>query len=1748
MSELLAKQTRLQRSIERFLDNFRKVGKGNLTAAKIRSRIAALKELWCSYQEGHDQLTKATPTKSQTELAYFQDDYFAATEEVYQTTLDFMSDWLEELEPFVSPNQSMLNASVRAEASAFSLSHLPAIRLPPFDGNYAEWEPFRDCFTALIRNNKDLDNFARMHFLSSCLKGRALECIGNISVTADNFEIAWHALTSRYENKRRSLNVHLTTLLNLPALSRESASDLQSLYDKVNVAVSSLLNLKRKPEELWNDILAHIVTHKLDPTTRKAWNLKETDKDSPPSYEDLNRFLQSRVRALENFAPAASTKPSPPPKVHAATASATTPAKCPLCPASHLLSACPLFVGKNSSERWDLVKQHKRCFNCLSEKHSSPDCKSKYSCRVCHKKHHSMLHSTSNSSSALSGATLAGTISPDRSSPQTPEPKVEVTSMLASKATRSRSQVLLATAWITVRVPSGRDAVVRALLDQGSEMTFVSENLAQLLHAKRIRMPISVTAVGGIHAGTFRHATQLFISPRETHVPSFATTALILGKLTDYTPKRQTDVSSLSHLINLPWADPDPTSPDPIQIIIGADLYNDLILDGVRKGGLGQPIAQNSVFGWVISGPLTPDVTNSHSSTTRSASIFPRISMHHTLGTPSLESELRRFWEVEELPRQSILTPQDKYCEEHFRLTHSRDPDGRYVVRLPFKRDPPIDIGASRSRAETMLHTSLRRFSNNSSLAKEYKEFLSEYERLGHMREALPQDESGQHVYLPHHGVIREGSATTHLRVVFNASSLTSNGTSLNDHLHAGPKLQTEITAVISRWRKHRYVYTADIAKMYRQIRLDSRDTNDQRILWKASLFAVIIVYILLTITYGMICAPFLALRVLKQVVRDEGHRFPLAVAILSDNIYVDDVLFGADDLTLLKQARDQLIALLRLGKFELKKWASNSPGLLADIDPADHGLACNKQLAEDEQLKILGIGWNPTSDIFEFRVSLADALPESKRSILSTIAKFYDPLGWVTPVTITAKIFMQSLWRETLNWDDVISAPLLTRWKEIHSRLSHLNRLQIPRWTGLGTDTSHAEVHGFADASNAAYAAVVYLRIISSDGQVTITLITGKSKVAPLRTLSVPRLELLAALLLARLMEFVRESLGCSFPEYCWTDSEIVRAWITSHPSRWKTFVANRVTEIQSRLPRGEWRHVSTAENPADCASRGLFGDEIVEHDLWWRGPLWLHDANAEWPGNDRIPSSTLEERIVALHCSNDNPEWDLASRYSSWPKLLRVTAYVLKFVHLCRDRANLSADSSSSSPAASNHPAPKSVALSASDCGASRIFWIKKIQTQLFSNEIEALSHNTPLPAKSSLLALRPFLNQDGVLRVGGRLNKAPLPFSFRHPILLSSHPLVTLIARQAHLRTLHAEPQLTLNVLRRDFWIIRARNLVKAVIHICVTCIRERAAIPTQLMGDLPQSRVSASRSFAHCSLDYAGPVHICASAGRGITTRKAYIALFVCLTTRAIHLELVADYATPAFLNAFSRFCARRGLPQAIYSDNETNFVGADRELTSAYRAAVRDPTFLNTTASDNITWHFIPPSAPHFGGLWETGVKSVKTHLRRVLGSHLLTYEEFSTLLCRIEACLNSRPIAALSDTLDDYECLTPGHFLIGSTLTVNPEPSILKLNENRLSRWQLVRQITERFWKMWQNDYLNTLQTRTKWRKEKPPIRVGQLVLLRNATLPPCKWELGRVTQCHAGSDGLVRVVTVKTSVSEYKRPLVKLCLLPIQS
>ncbi|XP_054279078.1 uncharacterized protein LOC128997464 [Macrosteles quadrilineatus] len=353
-----------------------------------------------------------------------------------------------------------------------------------------------------------------------------------------------------------------------------------------------------------------------------------------------------------------------------------------------------------------------------------------------------------------------------------------------------------------------------------------------------------------------------------------------------------------------------------------------------------------------------------------------------------------------------------------------------------------------------------------------------------------------------------------------------------------------------------------------------------------------------------------------------------------------------------------------------------------------------------------------------------------------------------------------------------------------------------------------------------------------------------------------------------------------------------------------------------------------------------------------------------------------------------------------------------------------------------------------------------------------------------------------------------------------------------------------------LRQQYWPLKGRDLARKVVHSCIKCFRVKPRTSQPQMGDLPTSRLEITHPFSNTGTDFCGPIFTRSSRRRNSPKIKSYIVLFVCMTTKAIHLELVSDLTTEAFIAAFKRFISRRGICNNIYSDNGTNYVGASRELKELrelFKTQEHQRRVIEETSIHKITWHFIPPKSPHFGGLWEAGVKSMKHHLKRVVGNVSLTHEATYTVLTLIEACLNSRPLTPISNHPNDPLPLTPGHFLTGRALTTLPEPSLLNVTMNRLSMWQQTQQMVQHFWARWSKEYLTFLQQRPKWTSETKNITPGQLVVIREDNLPPMKWVTGRVTEVHPGDDGRVRVATVKTTTGVYKRAVNRLCVLPLE-
>ncbi|XP_043263933.1 uncharacterized protein LOC122404103 [Colletes gigas] len=1718
----------------------KKRGRAQCTEEILKTRLATVTE---QYKEAIQQYLalrrKYAPAKRNT-CDFLAKGGVEAKEE------EFM-----EFQEYVATELTRLAAESKAATTSVS-SHdvaieLPKQRLPKFGGDPRKWRHFEDLFTSGIINNPRLSDVHRLQYLNACLEDKALAAIAHLEVIDDNFTVAWKTLKEQFGIPRIVTAKLLSQLTKLKTIKRD---DLDSLNQVVVVFKQALAALEKQGTilEQRNWLLAHSIRSHLEGSLKAEWERSQRLSPNYPSHTELIEFLEGHARALTMLDDGPSKPATEHPqkhKIRSHNSVLESPAgksvTCGFCGLEHRMTQCGAFRNLTPNRRYQFIKDSQRCILCLSPQHGNARCPSEEACTKCNGRHHSLLHFESFRSETESRkpATMASqdkrqkkrsTAPPSR--PQQAERAARTTTSQATTSQPSTSHctaigadvptaVLLATANVRVYGINGASRIVRALIDQGSESSFISANLTNDLKFLRRKPPATVTGLGGGKTQTIKFSVEMNLGTVEGTEPTVKTKAYIVQKITSYVSPLASALKC-DALKDLPLADPDPASGQPIEVLIGADLYAQIIRPGFRRICSTGPVAQETAFGWILSGPTNAKGRNNKTLRTLHCNVLE-----------SLDTAIRKFWEVEELPSTSVRTKAEEECETHFQKTVARDATGRFVVRLPFTHPRPDEaLGNSYRIALSALGRLRKKLDADQTLVREYTSFLTEYEELGHMTRIEPIDET--RLYIPHRAVVRTESATTKLRVVFNATSRTAGGRSLNDILHVGPKLQNDITSVLTRWRLYEYVLVADIEKMFRQILVAPQDRRYQCILWRTPETEQLNAFELNTVTYGTACAPYLSMRTLLELKNQDGHRYPLAAPILERDIYVDDVFMGAPDTSLLEKIRNQVCELLQRGGFKLRKWAGNSPLLLRNIPQSAHSHAVDLTLFDDSELKVLGLRWIPSGDYFYFNLQRfqPSAVPMTKRNLFSEIAKLFDPLGWLSPVVIRAKILMQSQWLEKIQWDDQISANTLNTWNTFCVDWSSLNKLKIPRWINYGADTMSVEIHGFCDASLAAYSAVTYLRVTAMSNVTSSTLIMAKTRVAPIKTQSIPVLELNGAVLLAELIVHVERSLSLKVDQIiCWTDSTIALAWLRKHASTWKVLIANRVSKVQTLLPNAEWRHVPTRFNPADLNSRGVEAAELLQSKLWISGPSWLTESKDCWP---KTPSSIETEegkRKVHAHVAIPEKEWELVFRFSTWNKLLRVTAYCLRLRRPMQgERRSYDA---------------KFVEASEMQLASERI--VRYIQRTHFAKEYRCLKNHRKIPAKSMLKSLNPFLDDKDVLRVGGRLENTALPWETKHPIILPKHHVSTMIIRQCHVDTLHGGLQLTMYTVRQKFWILGCRNAARTVIHGCMRCVRWRAKTPTQIMQDLIPERCREARAFSNCGVDYAGPFRVRDSAGRGKTAHKAYIAVFVCYATRAIHIELVHDYTTSAFLAALDRFIARRGVPSCIFSDNGTNFVGADRELRENFEAVYNTPEMRNKCSQKGIKWKFNPPSAPHFGGMQEAGVKSMKFHLKRTLGEFTPTSEELQTLLCKIEASLNSRPIAALSDSPDDYAPLTPGHFLVGSPLNALPTQSVEIEKLSRLTRWRAIQKFHEQIWRHWTRDYLTHLQNRYKWRTAQKTLKLNDLVLVQNPLLPPNQWEMGRVEEVFTGRDGNARVVKIRTAKSIFTRPITRLCKLPVE-
>ncbi|XP_037959581.1 uncharacterized protein LOC119688956 [Teleopsis dalmanni] len=925
--------------------------KRNMTS--IRSKIEKEKDevdptiLECRLQILESHFKQLCHIQSQIEQLNPEDNARADFEELFVVSKAKILNLLKETRSNTSFENSVMNTT-----SNFSVAHnsrLPFLKLPKFDGKYANYNRFIAAFKHLVHNDPTLSDVDKFNYLLSCLTGPALAVIEAFQITAENYPKAMARLKERFDNKVLIFLDHITELFNIPGMIKADPASLRKLIDTVAALRSSLLSLGSEVEVM-NAIIIYIVLSKVDAETKFAHDEKQ-EFEKMPSWDECYKMLSRRCQFLEGRATSINasenksrnnfnTVPRRILQTHLSVKSG-----CEFCKAAgHFLGKCPSFLATPVSQRFDFVKKAGCCINCLTKGHSVTKCKSESRCRICRSSHHTHLHKFTNTliNSSISCPSIA-----IQEQGQLQQPNSAVTSLLIQSSKRA----IIPTVLVFVMDKFGLKHPVRALLDSCSELNFITEETAKILHLK---WQYSTQEVFGIsNLKTLFNYNVYATAHSRTSDFEWSSQFTITKSISSVNHRAYINVTKFQIPTNIQLADPLFDRPCQVDMLIGAEIFFDLLLEGKISLGKDMPYLINTVFGWVAGGTHSTDLCSKS------------FECNFTQKSHNEDTFLERFWELEEYKISSPqLSAEEKNCEQHYIKTVTISENGRVQVRLPFKVNPDV-LGKSFHLAKQRFLSLEHRLQRDQVLYKMYSEFMNEYVSLGHMSNIKAVDFSKPHYFIPHHCVLRPQSLTTKLRVVFDASAKTCSKYSLNDTLMVGPTIQQNLITTLMAFRLHKYALTADIAKMYRQFLMDKRDRWFQLVLWRDNPHAELQIFQLNTVTYGTSSAPFLAIRSLFHIADMHIHKFPIGASTLKTDLYVDDLLTGANTITELLNKKIEITNLLSKAGLQLAKWSSNCDKVVSSSDES-----FNIKSSADPITKALGMVWKPktnrTSEIQE--------------------------------------------------------------------------------------------------------------------------------------------------------------------------------------------------------------------------------------------------------------------------------------------------------------------------------------------------------------------------------------------------------------------------------------------------------------------------------------------------------------------------------------------------------------------------------------------------------------------------------------------------------------------------------------------------------------------------------------------------------------------------------------------------------------
>ncbi len=1096
----------------------------------------------------------------------------------------------------------------------------------------------------------------------------------------------------------------------------------------------------------------------------------------------------------------------------------------------------------------------------------------------------------------------------------------------------------------------------------------------------------------------------------------------------------------------------------------------------------------------------------------------------------------------------------------------TKNADGNWEAPLPF-RNPVSELPDNRGDTLKRFNNTKKMLQRKPDMKKHYHEFMGKLLDHGHA-EPVPNKDLNSNAmrwYLPQFGVyhpLKPGK----IRVVFDSAAETS-GVSLNKMLLSGPDLTNSLIGILLRFRIGPVAFTVDIEQMFHSFFVSTEHRDFLRFFWhkENDPNKEVVEHRMKVHLFGNTSSPAVATTALRLTARTEERNCGTdAREFVERDFYVDDGLKSAPNceeaVNLLKRTQ-QMLATANL---RLHKVASNKLEVTRAFSEEDRATDLRNLDLHDDIIPVqrsLGVSWDLQNDALTFQV-VDEEKPFTRRGVLSTTNSLYDPLGIAAPVVIKAKMLLRtmttSLQRHPLDvWDKPLPNEFRQPWEVWRSSLAELKDVMVPRsyTTTSLSEAKRIEIHTFGDASEEAIAAVAFLKIVQDDDTIEVSFLFGKAKLAPSHATTIPRLELCAAVLAVEITEMVLEELPIKPTSVTYySDSKVTLGYILSETRRFYVYVANRVQRIRKSSSPHQWRYVATDCNQADLATSRSIEARYLKDSAWLNGPKFLRDDNPrdspkeyqnyEPPATDPEVRPSVTTLLTSTEPKeNKTLETTRFLRFSRWTSLVKGVSRLIQLAQKLQHRT------------AGEETEDKASIVEVRR--RAQMFIISNVQSESFKDEIRCLKIGKKLPKSSPLTSLKPTIDPEGILRVGGRLHYADTSFEERHPIIIpAKHHIAKLIVENCHVEVKHQGRHFTHGMVRgKGFWIIGEKHLINRVIHECLTCRKLRGKFQQQRMADLPAERLHPSPPFTNIGIDVFGPWNVLARRTRGgHASSKRWAVLFTCLATRAVHTELVESMDTSSFFNALRRFMAIKGPVKLIRSDCGTNFVGAHNEFKAALSKMDKN-SIESYLASPGCTWEFNPPHASHMGGVWERMIGICRRILDSILltsGITHLTHEALSTFLAELSAIVNNRPLVAVPNDPSAPEILTSAALLTQKTQPLLAAPGKFVPKDLYTKQWRQVQCLADRFWSRWKREYLSTLQCRRKWKDALPNLEVGDLVLLRCKESPRNNWPIGLISKTIKGSDGKVRRVEVSTAKNNsrqtYERPVSEVVLLKRQT